>query len=41
MKELGKRTSRLRDVLMWFRIPEFIVLPEVLFIDRDLDQVTI
>ena len=41
MKELGKRPSRLRDVLMWFRIPEFIVLPEVLFIDQDLDEVTI
>ena len=39
MEELGKRPSRLRDVLMWFRIPEFIVLHEVLFIDQDLDEV--
>ena len=40
MEELGKRPSRLRDVLMWFRIPEFIVQPQVLFIDQDLDEVT-
>ena len=40
MEELGKRPSRLRDVLMWFRIPEFIIQHPVLFIDQDLDEVT-
>ena len=40
MKELAERQSTLRDVLLWFRIPEFIPLPPVPFIDQDLDEVT-
>ena len=40
MKELLERQSTLRDVLLWFRIPEFIPQPSVEFIDQDLDEVT-